>query len=534
MNIPVKQSTSSENQSEIKSENQTDLGRRELVKALGAASILSTTALAANLSPFGLIRPAEAAKISRSEMADAIKLGMGVHRSGIGVTYGNWFERTANAAINYINEKGGIAGRRVVLLAADDKTDPTTGAALMTKFVREGNVDMMFGTLFSNVVSKCAERATELKLPYFPCGETDIMHGNFSRYVFQPGVSSVRSQVKAVAPFLVKNIGKKVTVIYPDYAFGYEHRFILSDILKPLGGRVIGEIAIPPTATDFTNYFKNIPKDTDVIYHVMVGKNVLKFTKQLGKFYGGKGPQLFGFIDSLESVDIASPGLEFLDASFFWEAYPRYSGKLSTLADRDYRRYVGIDANGADTSNSKKVAPVSHMFAIWETLFVIKQAIEKSGYQKPDSSDKKKLIEAIEAMTDFPVGIEHPQGDKIFVGKYHQVFSTQYISQVQSKKLNPIHVTPITDSLYDAKIDFTKMRFVRGRLFSAKFVLTDYTDYLTVNFNNILGKSGVPFTRMTEGLTVLNSSQGVTCSARMRLIYPILPGQGFSIMTAMA
>ena len=439
------------------SDLQTDQDRRNIIKAMGAATILSGTALATNISPLGLIRPAMAAKATSNELSTGIKIGMGVHRSGIGASYGYWFEQTANAAINYINEKGGIAGRHVELVAEDDKTDPATAEKLMNKFVTQDKIDVMFGTLFSHVVAKCAARATELKIPYFPCGETDIMNGRFSRYVFQPGVSSVRSQVIAVAPFILKNLGKKITLLYPDYAFGYEHRYVLSEIIKPMGGRVIADIAIPPTATDFSNYFKAIPKDTDVIYHVMVGQNVLKFTKQLGQFYRGKGPQLFGFIDSLEAEDIASPGLEFLDGTFFWEAYPRYSGKLSTAADGEYRRRVRIDANGAENARGKRIAPVSHMFAVWETLFVIKKAIEKSGYQKPESADKKKLIEAIEAMTDFPVGIEHPQGDKIFVGKYHQVFSSQYISQVQSKKLNPIYVTPIKDSMYDANIDFTKM-----------------------------------------------------------------------------
>ena len=83
-------------------------------------------------------------------------------------------------------------------------------------------------------------------------------------------------------------------------------------------------IAIPPTESSFTRYFPQIPSDTDVIYHVMVGPAVLTFVKELGEFYGGSGPKLFGFIDSLEAVDIKSPGLEFLEGSHFWEGAPRY------------------------------------------------------------------------------------------------------------------------------------------------------------------------------------------------------------------
>ena len=36
----------------------------------------------------------------------------------------------------------------------------------------------------------------------------------------------------------------------------------------------------------------------------MVGPAVLTFVKELGEFYGSKGPKLFGFIDSVEAVDL--------------------------------------------------------------------------------------------------------------------------------------------------------------------------------------------------------------------------------------
>ena len=57
----------------------------------------------------------------------------------------------------------------------------------------------------------------------------------------------------------------------------------------------------------FTRYFPQIPADTEVLYHVMVGPAVLTFVKELGEFYGSNRPQLFGFIDSLEAVDLGQP-----------------------------------------------------------------------------------------------------------------------------------------------------------------------------------------------------------------------------------
>ena len=123
-----------------------------------------------------------------------------------------------------------------------------------------------------------------------------------------------------------------------------DHRDYLPPALKAQGADVIAQIAIPPTESSFTRYFPQIPAETEVIYHVMVGPAVLTFVKELGEFYGSNRPQLFGFMDSLEAVDINSPGLEFLDGSHFWEGSPRYAQANDSAAQKAYRAAVGIAA----------------------------------------------------------------------------------------------------------------------------------------------------------------------------------------------
>ena len=226
-------------------------------------------------------------------------------------------------------------------------------------------------------------------------------------------------------------------MIFPDFAFGYDHRDYLPPALKAQGAEVIAQIAIPPTESSFTKYFPQIPADTEVIYHVMVGPAVLTFVKELGEFYGSNRPQLFGFIDSLEAVDINSPGLEFLDGSHFWEGSPRYAQDDDTDAQKAYRAAVGIDDNGAAVGDAKDVSTAAHMFGCWETLYVIKKAMEDAGYKGPE--DRAKLVEATEALTEFAEGPEHPQGDKTFNGKIHQCFGHQNISKVEGGKLKVVH-----------------------------------------------------------------------------------------------
>lgn len=418
------------------------LTRRTALKGMGAAAGLM-------MGP-GFVRYAQA------QSSQPIKIGFQAHRTGIGATYGRWYERTTAAAAKLINEAGGINGRSVEIITEDDGTDPKRGAEVVEKFANQHKVDVVYGTLFSHVVVGSAPTAGELKIPYYVVSEGyHVASGKLNRYVFQPGITDVRAQVTAMAPWVAGNLGKKVTMIFPDYAFGHDHRDFFTPAIKAQGGEVIAQIPIPPTESSFTRYFPQIPADTEVIYHVMVGPAVLTFVKEMGEFYGTQRPQLFGFIDSLEGVDIASPGLEFLEGSHFWEGMPRYLQPDASDAVKAYRAAVGIDDNGASVNDPKDVSTAAHMFGCWETLYIIKQAMEAAGYQGPQ--DRAKLVEATEALTEFKEGPEHPQGDKIFNGKIHQCFGHQNISVVENQKLKVVHRTSIEDGKYEPEADYTTM-----------------------------------------------------------------------------
>jgi len=417
------------------------LSRRNVLKTISGAAL--------TLASPAIIRPGWAHE-------NTIKLGAPIHRTGIGASYGRWYERTTTAAVQLVNEMGGINGHKVELFVEDDGTDPKRGTEAIEKFATDYKVDAVFAHLFSHVVAAAAPRAGELKMPYFICSEASLLtSGKLNRYVFQPGITDVHAQVKAMAPWISKTIGKKITLIIPDFNFGHDHRDYFTAAIKEQGGEVVATIAIPPTETSFTRYFPQIPPSTEAIYHVMVGPAVLTFVKELGDYLGSQRPELFGYIDSLEAVDLATPQLEFLEGTYFWEAYPRYAQADQTEFDKFYREKVGVDANGASLSDPKDISTYSHMFSCWETLFVIKQAMELANYHGPEQ--KKDLIVAMESITDLPESKEHPQGAKVFDGKTHQVFGKQNISKVEGGKLKVVHTTSIEDGRYETDVDYSKM-----------------------------------------------------------------------------
>src|SRR5262249_45780331 len=101
----------------------TKISRRALLKASGALALAA---------------PASGPWVSRATaQTSPLKLGFQVHRTGIGAAYGRWYDRTTAAAVKLINEKGGIAGRPVEIIAEDDGTDPKRGAEVVEKFATQ-------------------------------------------------------------------------------------------------------------------------------------------------------------------------------------------------------------------------------------------------------------------------------------------------------------------------------------------------------------------------------------------------------------
>lgn len=420
------------------------VSRRALLRGLTAGAALLTTP--------GLVGHA------RAQAGNVIRLGAPFHRTGIGASYGRWYERTATAALKVINDQGGINGLPVEMIVEDDGTDPKRGVEVIEKFAVEYKVDAVFGHLFSHVVAACAPRVGELKMPYFLCSEGHALAaGQFNRYCFQPSITDVKSQIRSMGPWIASNLGKKVALIYPDYAFGYDHRDNMTAAIEAQGGKIVASIAIPPTETSFTRYLPRIPLDTEVIYHVMVGPAVLTFVKELGEHMGSKRPEIFGFIDSLEGVDLNQPQLSYLENTYFWEAMPRYAQKDQTDFDKFYRAQIGLDDTGASLSDKKDIATYSHMFSVWETLFAMKRAMELADYKGP--AQKIAMLEAMESITGFTESNEFPQGDKLFNGKTHQSFGHQYVSKVEGGRLNVVHKTSIEDTFYPDETDYTKMSF---------------------------------------------------------------------------
>src|SRR3990167_1761632 len=71
----------------------------------------------------------------------------------------------ANVAVDLFNKRGGVLGRPVVILEADDASNSEQALKVATKFIKEDHVDVLMGTFNADcalVVSELAKRENKL------------------------------------------------------------------------------------------------------------------------------------------------------------------------------------------------------------------------------------------------------------------------------------------------------------------------------------------------------------------------------------
>ena len=116
----------------------------------------------------------------------------------------------ANVAVDLFNKRGGVLGRPVMILEADDASNPEQALKAATKFIKEDRVDALMGTFNGDcalTVSELAQRENKLFMvtgSYLP--ELTGVACNSQTFVFMP---HARMLAQAVVPHLVKAYGTR-------------------------------------------------------------------------------------------------------------------------------------------------------------------------------------------------------------------------------------------------------------------------------------------------------------------------------------
>ena len=159
----------------------------------------------------------------------------------------------AHVAVDLFNKRGGVLGRPVAILEADDASNPDTAVKAAMKFIKEDRVDVLMGTFNGDcalAVSALAQKEDKLFMvtgAYLP--ELTGVACNEHTFVFMP---NARMMAQAVAPLIAKTYGTRWYMITAATVDGKAALQAMTDALKTSGGEVVGGTTTPFGTNDFT------------------------------------------------------------------------------------------------------------------------------------------------------------------------------------------------------------------------------------------------------------------------------------------
>ena len=358
--------------------------------------------------------------------AKPYKIGSLQPLSGAGAAGGKTALVGAQMAVARINRSGGINGRPVELIVADDESKPDTGRRAVEKLVTEDDIDVHVGGYLSNICLACVPVFVEHNVVNMisVCLDTTLTTSKCNRYTFRP-FDFAPAQAVAFAPYLTSKMGKKWQIAYADYSWGQSTKDAYAAEIKKSGGEVTGTIGIPLGTADMTPFLSKISGDFDGLFLIFFGPDAIRIVTQsydLGllkkyKFAGdgaiavsaqlpALGDKIEGFVGIDRYVPVFDPPLD--------------TPHLHAFLDEAVDRFKKAGLSGA--------LPDRYVQSNFEAMNAVKVGIEKSGFQGRKDSDK--LIAALEGL-EMKESADFPQGDKILRKEDHQAFVREIIFEMK-------------------------------------------------------------------------------------------------------
>lgn len=255
-----------------------------------------------------------------------IKIGGVFELTGGVASYGQSAVNGAKLAFKQVNASGGVLGKKINFIIADNKSEPSESANAVTKLITQDKVAAIMGAVASSNTLAAVQIATDNKIPLLTPTSTNPKvtvddNGTVKDYIFRSCFIDP-FQGTVMANFATKTLKAKTAVIYVDNSSDYSKglaQFFEENFVKS-GGQVLSKEAFLQKDQDFKATLTKIKSvNPEVIYvpgyYEEVGK-IVKQARELGitvPMLGGDG------WDSPKLAEIA--GKEVLNNSYFSNHY---------------------------------------------------------------------------------------------------------------------------------------------------------------------------------------------------------------------
>ena len=160
------------------------------------------------------------AALAQGVTSDRILLGQAAVFSGPAAQLGIQMRNGIKAYFDHVNEKGGVHGRRLELVAEDDFYEASRAPAASKKLIEEHKVFALLGYVGTPTGVMHLPVVTQAKVPLVGMFTgAEALRVPFNRYVFHVR-ASYYDETEAIVEQVVSTGGKHIAVFYQDDAYG--------------------------------------------------------------------------------------------------------------------------------------------------------------------------------------------------------------------------------------------------------------------------------------------------------------------------
>ncbi|ADH90524.1 Extracellular ligand-binding receptor [Ancylobacter novellus DSM 506] len=336
---------------------------------------------------------------------DTITIGIPVGLSGANSVVAPSVVQSAELAVEEINAKGGILGKKVVLEVADDASGAAGAQKAFDSLIFQKKVDALISMETSAARNAGLPIVNRGKVPYI---YTSFYEGRSCSPYMYVNAWVPDQQVAPIVDFFNKKGAKTYFLIGSDYAFGRGMLAFTKEYIEKTGGKVVGDEYAPMDATDWTAILSKVKAANPdaIVTSTAGGAPNVTLTKQL-RAAGIKS--LYGNL----AVDEGTAKSMGPDAEGIYIA-GSYFTNIDTPANKAFlaamEKKFGADLK---TPNDLSVPQ-------YEAVYAYKAAVEKAG-----TTEAAKVIPLLAE-----VSVEGPRGT-IVMNKQRHAPLTMYLGQVK-------------------------------------------------------------------------------------------------------
>ncbi len=313
--------------------------------------------------------------------SEPIKIGVIAPLSGDSAAAGTDIVNGAKLAADKINKAGGVLGRQIQLVEADDACDAQTGTAAVQKLVTQKVVTVAGGYCSGAAIAETVITDRN-KIPFIADAQTNVTITNRGlQHVFRT-IGRDDKQGEFAAQYMVKDLGaKNVAVIHDNTAYAKGLADATKASLEKLGTPPVFFDAITPGNKDFNSFLTGLRgKQPDATYFTGYFADaglLLKQARDLGIIRPIIGGDATNDPTVIKTAGAAAEGFTVTTAPL-----PQFITAAASFVS-DYQAAYGT-------------APGPYSVYEYDAIAVTADAITRAGSTEPE-----KISQALKATKDF-------------------------------------------------------------------------------------------------------------------------------------